>query len=224
MTCGGEAGMGPRIREDNGGEGAHKGRPYGDAGGRGWVPGWGRDPSASLRCTRNDVSGRVEGRAVREPHLRLVINVGFDGAKLVYFRSHEVLVEGRGWVPAFARTTEGRAPTRDAPTEMPGAGDGFRDGGEIPRLRFAALGMTFRVESRDGRFANRICGSLSTWALTAQSWSIFVVMKCWSGVGDGSPHSRGQRRGGRPRGTPLRRCRGEEEVRDWRRDSSRDSE
>ena len=120
MTCGGEAGMGPRIREDNGGEGAHKGRPYGDAGGRGWVPGWGRDPSASLRCTRNDVSGRVEGRAVREPHLRLVINVGFDGAKLVYFRSHEVLVGGRGWVPAFARTTEGRAPTRDAPTEMPG--------------------------------------------------------------------------------------------------------
>ena len=33
-----------------------------------------------------------------------------------------------------------------------------------------------------------------------------------SGDGDGSPHSRGQRRGGRPRGTPLRRCRrGKEE-------------
>ena len=25
-------GWGPRIREDNGGKGAHKGRPYGDAG------------------------------------------------------------------------------------------------------------------------------------------------------------------------------------------------
>ena len=27
--------MGPRIREDNGGEGAHEGRPYGDAEGEG---------------------------------------------------------------------------------------------------------------------------------------------------------------------------------------------
>ena len=29
--------MGPRIREDNGGEGAREGRPYGDAGGRGFA-------------------------------------------------------------------------------------------------------------------------------------------------------------------------------------------
>ena len=60
---------------------------------------------------------------------------------------------------------------------------------------------------RGGRFANRPYGSLSTWALTAQSWSIFVVIQCGAGVGDGFPHARGQRRGGRPRGTALRRCR-----------------
>ena len=30
--------MDPRMREDNGGEGAHKGRPYGDAGGKGRLP------------------------------------------------------------------------------------------------------------------------------------------------------------------------------------------
>ncbi len=78
------------MREDNGGAGAHEGRPYADAGGQ-MGSGMG---ARSLGCARNDVSGRVEGRAVREPPLRLVINVGFDGAKLVYFRSHEVLVGG----------------------------------------------------------------------------------------------------------------------------------
>ena len=71
---------------------------------------------------------------------------------------------GRGWVPAFARTTEGRAPARDAPTEMPGGegmvrGDGegrpYGDaegegeesviGSEIPRLGFAASGMTMAL-------------------------------------------------------------------------------
>ena len=34
VVAGGGSGMGPRIREDNGGAGAHEGRPYADAGGQ----------------------------------------------------------------------------------------------------------------------------------------------------------------------------------------------
>ena len=44
-----------------------------------------------------------------------------------------------------AGTTEGRAPTRDAPTEMPGGGEGPCYGDEIPRLGFAAFGMTMAL-------------------------------------------------------------------------------
>ena len=48
--------MGPRIREDNGGEGAHEGRPYGDAGVRRRSVIGGEIP----RGTRND-TGHMGG-------------------------------------------------------------------------------------------------------------------------------------------------------------------
>ena len=70
-------------------------------------------------------------------------------------------------------TGEGRVPARDAPTENAG---GEREesviGSEIPRLGFAAFGMT------------------------------------GGGTGDGFPPRREQRKGGRPRGTPLRVVKG----------------
>ena len=73
----------------------------------------------------------MKKRAVPEPPLQVVNNVGFNGIGAVYFNGNDIWREGWGWVSAPIFTgagssreqRKGAEPTRDAPTEMPGERD-----------------------------------------------------------------------------------------------------
>ena len=174
----GGTGMGPRIREDNGGrlfagtteagdgfphprttEGALRGNNGRRCGwGEGWVPAsvftgassrWEDTGGCTPILTFPPEGGRERGGGGFPPFLRRWALRGndVDGRE-----------RGKGWVPAYARTT--------------GGGEGGRMMGWVA-LRVGG-GMGFRIRLHEGRLSGE--------------------------DGDGSPHTRGQRKGEREEG------------------------
>ena len=173
------------------GDGRFANRPYG---GRGdWIPvstgmtGRVRDGCPRGTPLRGRERGREVGKGDGSPHARGQRIVEGDGR--FANRPYEGQREGkweRGWVPACARTTNGRGgravrepPLRGAEGREVGKGDGS------PHARGQ------RMVEGDGRFANRPYGGRGDWIPVSTGMT-------------------GRVRDGCPRGTPLRGAEGRE--------------
>ena len=182
-----ERGMGPRIREDNGGTGVGAMREC-QLGTRRLLRR--RDSSTSLRYAQNDMwVGRSRRASTRDAP---------TGG-----------VEGRGgWVPASARTEDNGGRRALGQRERCQWGRGGCYGDEILRLRCATLRMTCGLGVKTGVHEGRPCGSsgrergmgprirkdnggTGVGAMRKCQWGKVWAARGWV------PHPRGQRRDGR---------------------------